>query len=109
MERTLPWPTNAMPLFCVARANSTLAVHHVCGPAGNAGNECADCAASMGLRGFVSHDNIPSPGPDSRLLLHPLSSVPHCLSRVAEVPHGLVVEMELELPSILSSVLYYAL
>ena len=98
-----------MPLFCVPRANSTLAVHHVCGPAGNAGNECEDCAASLGLRGFVSHDNIPSLGPDSRLLLHPLLSVPHCLSRFAEVPHGLIVEMQLGLPSILSSVLYYAL
>ena len=60
------------------------------------------------LRGFVSHDNIPSLGPDSRLLLHPLFSVPHCLSRVAEVLHSLVVETQLELPSILSSVLCYA-
>ena len=90
-------------------ANSTLAVHHVCGPAGNAGIECADCAASVGLRGFVSHDNIPSPGPDSRLLLHPLLGVSQCLSRVVEVLHNLVVVMQLELPSILSNDVSYVL
>ena len=50
LKRTLPWPTHAMPLFCVPRANSTLPVHHVCGPVGNVGNECV---ASLGLCGAI--------------------------------------------------------
>ena len=37
-----------------------VAVHHVFGHAGNAWNGCADCAASLGSRGLVSHDNLPS-------------------------------------------------
>ena len=60
-------------------------VHHVFGHAGNVVNECADCAASLGSRGLVSHDNLPSRLPGRRLLIHPLLSVPHCLSRVAEM------------------------
>ena len=82
----------------VLRSKGTfhITVHHVFGHAGNAGNECADCAASFGLRGHVSRDNIPSLWPDRRLLIHPLLSVLHCLSRVAEVLHRLVVELQLE-------------
>ena len=73
------------------------------------GSNALTALLSLGLRGFVSHDNIPSLGPDSRLLLHPLLSVSQCLSRVVEVLHNLVVVMQLELPSILSNVFSYVL
>ena len=51
-----------------------------------------DCAASLGSRGLVSQDNPPSFWPDRRLLIHPLLSVPHCLSCVAQVLHKLHVD-----------------
>ena len=35
-------------------------VHHVFGHAGNAGNECADIAASFGTSGFISERNTPA-------------------------------------------------
>ena len=36
-----------------------VSTHHVFGHAGNAGNECADVAASLGLRGFISENTLP--------------------------------------------------
>ena len=39
----------------------------------------------LGLRGLVSHDNLPSFWPDRRLLIHSLLSVPHCPSCASEV------------------------
>ena len=42
--------------------------HHVFSHAGNAGNECADSAASLGMRGLVSVSNVPSFWPERRFL-----------------------------------------
>ena len=71
-------------------------VHHVFGHAGNAGNECADSAASLGLRGFVSEDNVPSFWPDRRFFVQRVLDVLHCLSRVAGFLHCVAVELQLE-------------
>ena len=91
---TLPGTTNVTTLICGLRANPTSAVHHVLGHAGNAGNECADSTTSLGLRGFVSEDNVP--WPDRRFVAQRLLNVFHCLYRVAEVLHSVVVELQLE-------------
>ena len=39
-----------------------VSIHHVFGHAGNAGNECADIAASCGMHGLISDCNVPSSG-----------------------------------------------
>ena len=60
-----------------SKGKSHIAVHHVLGHAGNAGNECADSTTSLGLRGFVSEDNVP--WPDRRFVAQRLLNVFHCL------------------------------
>ena len=47
----------------LARRCNELQLRHVFGHAGNAGNECADGAASLGMRGFISENNVPDFGP----------------------------------------------
>ena len=37
-----------------------ISIHHVCGHAGNAGNECADIATSFRTDGFISECDVPS-------------------------------------------------
>ena len=66
-----------------SKGKSHIAVHHVLGRAGNAGNECADSTTSLGFRGFLSEDNVP--WPDGRFLAQRLLNIVHCFSRVCEV------------------------
>ena len=81
------------PFFFRSKGKFYVTVHRVFG---NIGNGCADCAASQGLRGLVSQDNLSTFWSDRRLLIDPLLSVPHCLSHVPEVLHNLVIELQLE-------------
>ena len=77
-----------------SKGKSHIAVHHVLGHAGNAGNECADSTTSLGLRGFVSEGNVP--WSVRRYVAQLLLNVFQFLSRVAEVLHSVVVELHLE-------------
>ena len=88
------WANKCNDLDLRSKGKSNIAVHHVLGHAGNAGNECADSTTSLGLRGFVSEDNVP--WPDRRFVAQRLLNVFHCLYRVAEVLHSVVVELQLE-------------
>ena len=51
----------------------------------NVGNECADSAASLFMRGFVSDSNVPSFLPERRFCVQHLFEIPHCLTQIAEV------------------------
>ena len=46
-----------------------ISIHHVYGHAGNAGNECADIAASFGTNGFVPECKVPSFWPTRQFFL----------------------------------------
>ena len=54
LKRTLPWPTKCNELVLRSKGRSHITVHRVFSHAGNAENECADIAASLGMKGFVS-------------------------------------------------------
>ena len=55
----LPWPTHVMTHVLRSKGRFHISVHHVFSLAGNARNECADVAASPGLKGFISENNVP--------------------------------------------------
>ena len=46
-------------LLCRLKCNVHLSAHHVFRHAGNAGNECAGAAPSLGMRYFISENNVP--------------------------------------------------
>ena len=49
-------------------------------------NECGrPPAASLGMRGFISENNVPNSWPERGLLVQRLFEIPHCLTQVAEV------------------------
>ena len=91
--RNIALANRCIDLFFRSKGKFHVTIHRVFG---NIGNGCADCAASQGLRGLVSQDNLPSFWSDRRLLIDPLLSAPHCLSHVPEVLHNLVIELQLE-------------
>ena len=62
-----------------------ISVHHVFSHAGNAGNECADIPAFLGMKGFISESNVPSFWPTRLFYVQRLLNAPQCLSRVAEM------------------------
>ena len=60
LRRILRLPALATSLLLLRlKCNSHVSAHHVFCHAGNAGNECADVAASLGMRGFISENNVP--------------------------------------------------
>ena len=61
--------------------NFHVSVHHVSGHAGNTGDECADAAASLGMRGFVSVNNVPVFWPERGLFGQRLFEFHHCLAQ----------------------------
>ena len=65
--------------------------------AGNAGNECADVAASLGMRGFISDQQRSSSfGLREIFLFFAFSfEVPHRLTQIAEVLHSIIVQFQL--------------
>ena len=73
-----------------------VSAHHVYGHAGNTGNECADAAASLGMRGFVFKNNVPVFWPERGLVVQRLFDVSHCLTQNAEVLESMVVESQME-------------
>ena len=77
------------------KCNFHVSAHHVFGHAGHAGNECADVAASLGMRGLISENNVP--------LFFGLREVFLCkaflrsltvLTRIAEVLHSITVQSQ---------------
>ena len=95
LHGTLPWPTNATSSCCGRNANFHISVHHVFSNAGNAATNCADTAASVGMRGFVSWRNVASFWPTRLFHVQRLLNVPHCLSCVAEILHTFLVQSQL--------------
>ena len=68
--------------------------HHVYGHAGKTGNECAEAAACLGMRGFVSENNVPIFWLERGLFVQRLLEVRHCLTQVAERSHTLLVYLD---------------
>ena len=76
------------------KCNFHVSAHDVYGHAGNTDNECADAAASFGMRGFVSDNNVPVFWPERGLFVQRLFEVLHCLTQIAEVLHSMVVQSQ---------------
>ena len=72
------------------------------GPAGNAGNECADIAASLGKKDLLSESNDAFFGWIVIFLVRHLLDVPHRLTSIAEVLLSVVVPLQFECPLVLS-------
>ena len=64
-----------------------ISVHHVYGPAGNAGNECADIAVSFGTSGFISECDTPAWWLTRQFQVQELSQENRRLSDVEEYLH----------------------
>ena len=62
------------------KCNFHVSAHHAHGHAGNTGNKCADAAASLGMKGFVSENNVPVFWPERDLFDQRLFEVLHCLT-----------------------------
>ena len=58
-KRNMSLARTCNELWLRLNCNFHVSAHHVSGHAGNTGNECADAAASLGTRGFVSEKNVP--------------------------------------------------
>ena len=76
------------------KCNFHVPAHHAHGHAGNTGNECADAAASLGMKGFVSENNVPVFRPECDIFVQRLFEVLHCLTQIAEVLHSMVVQSQ---------------
>ena len=71
-----------------------VSAHHACGHAGNTGNKCADAAASLGMKAFVSENNVPVFRPECDIFVQRLFEVLHRLTQIAEVLHSMVVQSQ---------------
>ena len=58
-QKNLRWPADVTSFLLHLKCKFHFSVHHVFSHACNAGNECADIAASFGMIGFVSECNVP--------------------------------------------------
>ena len=76
------------------KCNFHVPAHHAHGHAGNTGNECADAAASLGMKGFVSENNVPVFRPECDIFVQRLFEVLHRLTQIAEVLHSMVVQSQ---------------
>ena len=92
----LPKPFNGP--FCfflvVSVCRFDISGHHVFSNAGDAGNECADIAASLGTKGFISECNVSSFWPARLFYVQRLLNAPQCLSRIAENLHNFLVQSQ---------------
>ena len=68
---------------------------HVFGHAGDAGDECVDTAASLGMTGVSSENNVPKFWSKRVFSVQRLFEIPHRISRFAEVLHSFVVRHQL--------------
>ena len=68
-------------LFLRLTCNFHVSAHHVHGHARNTVNECADAAASLGMRGFVSVNNFRVFWPERGLFGQRLVEFHHCLAQ----------------------------
>ena len=59
-KRNIALSRTCNELLSRLKCNFRDSAHHVFGLAGSAGNECADAAASLGMRGLISETNDPS-------------------------------------------------
>ena len=71
---------NCNELVSRSKCNFRISVHHVFRPAGKARNGCADIAASLGMRGFISESNVLSCWPTRHFHVQRLLRVSCCLS-----------------------------
>ena len=74
------------------KCNFHVSAHHAYGHAGNTSNKCADAAASLGMKGFVSENDVPVFKPERDLFVQRLFEVRHCLTYIAEILHSMVVQ-----------------
>ena len=59
LQRTFLWTSTFNELILRLTCNVPASSHHVYGHAVNTGNECADAAVSLGMKAFVSENNVP--------------------------------------------------
>ena len=78
------------------KCNFHVPAHLVVGHAGIAGNECADTATSLGMRRFISENNVPNFWSERCLFVQRLFEVPLCLTQIAERLHTFLVQLQLE-------------
>ena len=69
---------------------------HVFSNAGNAGTECADVAASLGMRGFLSENNVPVLWPEKGFFAQRLFEIPHRLTQIGEVLYSIIGQSQPE-------------
>ena len=93
-KRNIELARRCNELLVRLKCNIHVSAHHVFGHAGNAGNECAD-VASLGMRGFISENNVPLFWPERDLSVLRLFEVPHRLTQIAEVLHSIIVLFQL--------------
>ena len=96
-RRNIALVHNCNELVLRSKCNFQISVHHVFGHAGKAGNECANIAASLGMRGFISESNVLSCWPHQTVPCAALAEC-RCLSGVAEVLHSMVAGIAVEIP-----------
>ena len=89
-RRILRYPALANELLLQLKCNFHVSAHHVFGHAGHAGNECADTAASLGMGGLISENNVPNFLPERGFFGQHFFEIPHRLSQIAEVLHSFV-------------------
>ena len=72
---------------------SHITFHYVFCHAGNADNECADTAASLGMKGFASDSNVSSFCPERFFSCS--FEIPRFLTQIAEVLNSFFVQSQL--------------
>ena len=93
-KRNITLARTCNELLLRLKCNFHVSAHHVFGHAGNAGNECADVAASLGMRGFIFENNVHFFLARETVFVQRLFEIPHCLSRIAEVLHSFIVRSQ---------------
>ena len=95
LQGTFPWPTNATSLCCGRKADFISLSITFFPMRAMPGMSAADSAASLGMKGFVSDSNVPSCWPDRCFLVQHFLDVPHCVTRIAEILHSVIVDLQL--------------
>ena len=94
-QRNIALARRCNELLLRLKCNFHISAHHVFSDAGNAGNQCADVAASPGMRSFISENNVPVLWPERGFFAQRLYEIPHRLTQIGEVLYSITVQSQL--------------